>query len=146
MKNYLIIGGSSGIGKSLAEILSENANVFATFCKTELSHPAINYFYHEASEKLNLEKLPEVIDGLAYCIGSIQLKPFHRFTEEDYIKDYQLQVLGAVKVIQDILPRLKQSSCASIVSIFYRSGADRVHFPQFRFRQVRALLRGLQRP
>lgn len=115
MKNYLIIGGSSGIGKSLAEILSENAHVFATYCKTELAHPSINYFYHKASDKLNLDKLPEVIDGLAYCVGSIQLKPFHRFTEEDFILDYQLQVLGAVKVIQDILPRLKQSSCASIV-------------------------------
>jgi NAD(P)-dependent dehydrogenase (short-subunit alcohol dehydrogenase family) len=115
VKNYLIIGGSTGIGKSLVEILSENSNVFATFCKTELAHPAINYFYHEASDKLDLDKLPEVIDGLAYCVGSIQLKPFHRFTEEDFIIDYQLQVLGAVKVIQDILPRLKQSSCASIV-------------------------------
>ncbi len=115
MKNYLIIGGSTGIGKSLVENLSENSNVFATFCKTELAHPAIIYFYHEANDKLDLDKLPEVIDGLAYCVGSIQLKPFHRFAEEDFILDYQLQVLGAVKVIQDILPRLKQSSCASIV-------------------------------
>lgn len=115
MKNYLIIGGSTGIGKSLVEILSENSNVFATFCKTELAHPAINYFYHEANDKLDLDKLPEVIDGLAYCVGSIQLKPFHRFTEEDFLKDYQIQVLGAVKVIQEVLPKLKQSNSASIV-------------------------------
>ena len=56
-----------------------------------------------------------MIDGLAYCVGSIQLKPFHRFTEEDFIRDYQLQVLGAVKVIQEILHKLKQSSSPSIV-------------------------------
>ena len=56
-----------------------------------------------------------MIDGLAYCVGSIQLKPFHRFTEEDFIRDYELQVLGAVKVIQEILPKLKQSSSPSIV-------------------------------
>ena len=115
MKNYLIIGGSTGIGNSLVKILSENNQVYASYNKTEVSDSMATYFYHDVSNSLNQEILPEVIDGLAYCVGSIQLKPFHRFTEEDFIRDYQLQVLGAVKVIQEILPKLKQSSSPSIV-------------------------------
>ena len=115
MKNYLIIGGSTGIGNSLVKILSENNQVYASYNKTEVSDSMATYFYHDVSNSLNQEILPEVIDGLAYCVGSIQLKPFHRFTEEDFIRDYELQVLGAVKVIQEILPKLKQSSSASIV-------------------------------
>lgn len=115
MKNYLIIGGSTGIGKSLVDILSIDNKVFASYCKTEIQDSKASYFYHEASNSLNQENLPNEIDGLAYCVGSIRLMPFHRFTEEDYIKDYQLQVLGAVKVIQNILPRLKRSTAASIV-------------------------------
>ena len=115
MKNYLIIGGSTGIGNSLVKILSENNQVYASYKKTEVSDSAVAYFYHDVSNSLNQEILPEVIDGLAYCVGSIQLKPFHRFTEEDFIRDYELQVLGAVKVIQEILPKLKQSSSPSIV-------------------------------
>ena len=115
MKNYLIIGGSTGIGNSLVKILSENNQVYASYNKTEVSDSMATYFYHDVSNSLNQEILPEVIDGLAYCVGSIQLKPFHRFTEEDFIRDYELQVLGAVKVIQEILPKLKQSSSPSIV-------------------------------
>jgi NAD(P)-dependent dehydrogenase (short-subunit alcohol dehydrogenase family) len=115
MKNYLIIGGSTGIGKSLVDTLSENNQVFASYCKTKVHDSKANYFYHDVSDSLNLENLPEVIDGLAYCVGSIQLKPFHRFTDQDFLNDYKLQVLGAVKIIQDILPRLKQSDSASIV-------------------------------
>ena len=115
MKNYLIIGGSTGIGNSLVKILSENNQVYASYNKTEVSDSMATYFYHDVSNSLNQEILPEVIDGLAYCVGSIQLKPFHRFTEEDFIRDYELQVLGAVKVIQEILHKLKQSSSPSIV-------------------------------
>jgi len=115
MKNILIIGGSNGIGKALANMLAEDHTVIASFFKSETKHPHIHYFYHNAQESLNLDALPETIDGLAYCVGNISLKPFHRFTEEDYLQDYKTQVIGAVNVIQDILPRLKLSASSSIV-------------------------------
>lgn len=115
MKNILIIGGSNGIGKALANMLAEDHTVIASFFKSETKHPHIHYFYHNAQESLNLDSLPETIDGLAYCVGNISLKPFHRFTEEEYLQDYKTQVVGAVKVIQDILPRLKLSASSSIV-------------------------------
>jgi NAD(P)-dependent dehydrogenase (short-subunit alcohol dehydrogenase family) len=59
--------------------------------------------------------LPDVIDGLVYCPGSINLKPFHRFSDDDFMKDFELQVLGAVKVIRAVLPKLKKAEQASIV-------------------------------
>ena len=117
MKNILIIGGSNGIGKALANMLAEDHTVRASFFKSETKHPHIHYFYHNAQESLNLDALPETIDGLAFCVGNISLKPFHRFTEEDYLQDYKTQVIGAVKVIQDILPRLKLSASSSIVLV-----------------------------
>jgi NAD(P)-dependent dehydrogenase (short-subunit alcohol dehydrogenase family) len=115
MKNILIIGGSNGIGKALANMLAEDHTVFATYYTSETKHDRIHYFYHNTQEPINLASLPDAIDGLAYCVGNISLKPFHRFTEEDYLQDYKIQVIGAVKVIQDILPRLKLSSLSSIV-------------------------------
>lgn len=110
-KNIVIIGGNSGIGKSVTEKLkSAGANIFG---------------YHrsgEGQEQLDvtarfesIEGLPEVIDGLVYCPGTINLKPFHRFSVEDFQKDYEVNVLGAVKVLQACLKGLKKSESASVV-------------------------------
>lgn len=110
-KNIVVIGGNSGIGKSIAEKLeSVGANIFV---------------YHrsgEGAERLDvtakfetIEGLPEVIDGLVYCPGTINLKPFHRFSIEDFQKDYEVNVLGAVKVLQTCLKGLKKSESASVV-------------------------------
>jgi NAD(P)-dependent dehydrogenase (short-subunit alcohol dehydrogenase family) len=119
MKNYLIVGGSSGIGQALAELLaSEGHQVFATFQRHEPTNTnsGINYHYcNVLDESLDLEFLPEVLDGIAYCPGSIQLKPFHRIQPMDFVSDYQLQVVGAVKVLQAILPRLKKAENSSVI-------------------------------
>jgi NAD(P)-dependent dehydrogenase (short-subunit alcohol dehydrogenase family) len=62
----------------------------------------------DVTEKFeNIDGLPDVIDGLVYCPGSINLKPFHRFSIEDFQKDYEINVLGAVKVLQACLKALK---------------------------------------
>jgi NAD(P)-dependent dehydrogenase (short-subunit alcohol dehydrogenase family) len=119
MKNYLIIGGSSGIGKSLAAILKEKGNkVFATYNENEVTSDDPNLNYHHldvTAETPNLSFLPDTVDGFAYCPGSINLKPFHRIAPEKFIEDYQLQVIGAIKVLQQILPNLKKSESGSIL-------------------------------
>ncbi|MFT5886059.1 MAG: NAD(P)-dependent dehydrogenase (short-subunit alcohol dehydrogenase family) [Arcticibacterium sp.] len=118
MKNYLIIGGSSGIGKELVALLKdEEAHVYATYHKNAVENQAnVTYYKFDVlNDSLNLDDLPEEIHGLAYCPGSINLKPFHRFKEADFIDDFKLQVLGATNLIQTILPRLKKSGDASIV-------------------------------
>jgi NAD(P)-dependent dehydrogenase (short-subunit alcohol dehydrogenase family) len=62
-----------------------------------------------------LEALPDEIHGLVYCPGSINLKPFHRLSKEDFLNDFNQNVLGALQVIQKILPNLKRAGSSSVV-------------------------------
>lgn len=58
---------------------------------------------------------PEKLDGLVYFPGSISLKPFHRISAEEFTKDLQINLLGAIHVLQSALPALKASGNASVV-------------------------------
>jgi NAD(P)-dependent dehydrogenase (short-subunit alcohol dehydrogenase family) len=62
-----------------------------------------------AAEKLDLETLPETLQGLVYCPGTIVLKPFQRLTIDDFKADFNVNLLGAVKVIQGCKQQLKKS-------------------------------------
>ena len=119
MSTYLIIGASSGIGKQLATQLSgQGHQVIGTYCshKMEAEETGVQYHYLDILQPdISVNFLPEVIDGLVYCPGSIQLKPFARITPNDFAKDYELQVLGAIKVIQAALPKLKAATSPSII-------------------------------
>lgn len=118
MKNYLIIGGSSGIGNELVRIIEKRGDkIYTTFNSNEIySRENVQYFKFDVNQDvLPLENIPDEIHGLAYCPGAINLKPFTRFKEEDFIDDFKFQVLGATKVIQHVLPNLKKSGNASIV-------------------------------
>jgi NAD(P)-dependent dehydrogenase (short-subunit alcohol dehydrogenase family) len=116
MKNILLIGASSGIGKATAEKLSQHHRVYGSFNSNPSTHNDIHYFkYNVLEDELNLEELPDVIHGLVYCPGAIHLLPFKRISEDQFLDDYRLQVTGAVKTIQRILPRLRKAENASIV-------------------------------
>ena len=118
MKNIVIIGCGQGIGFAAAKILSENYNVIG-ISKTENSEVEnLNIEFHQLdilSGNLDEINFPDAIDGLVYAPGSINLKPFNRLSVADFQNDFEVNVLGAVKTIQKLLPNLKKSETASIV-------------------------------
>ena len=104
-KKTLIIGGSSGIGLATRELLtSQGHEVISTSRST-----------FEASDSAATLEIPDELDGLVYCPGSITLKPFRRLTEEDFLKDLQVNLLGATRALQLAFPALSKSPSASVV-------------------------------
>ena len=119
MKNYLIIGGSGGIGMALAKQLAQSGNnVIATYNKNEPVQEGSNIRFHQLNvldDTITLDFLPDELSGIIYCPGSINLRPFERIKPIDFESDYKLQVIGAIKIIQAVLPKLKKAENASIV-------------------------------
>ncbi|WP_026897832.1 SDR family NAD(P)-dependent oxidoreductase [Daejeonella oryzae] len=116
-KTYLIIGGSSGIGFSIAEKLIEGgAEVFSTSRDISKTFPGEKIQLDISDDLSDLNsQLPEKLDGVVYCPGTINLKPFSRLTDQDFINDFSVNVLGAVKVIRQVINKLKKSGNASII-------------------------------
>ncbi len=115
-KNYLIIGGSSGIGFELAKRLSAKKHSVIVSSRHQQETGATKLFVFNAlTDQLPVNELPDTIHGLAYCPGSINLKPFHRLSDQDFLEDFNLNVLGAVKVIRAALPLLKNAEQSSIL-------------------------------
>jgi NAD(P)-dependent dehydrogenase (short-subunit alcohol dehydrogenase family) len=118
MANILIVGASSGIGLALAQqLISEGNTVYGTFNKTGQTANGFKQFQRLdiLDENPDFSFLPDTVDGIVYCPGAVVLKPFVRIKPEDFMADYQLQFIGAVKVIQACLPKMKNSLHASIV-------------------------------
>jgi NAD(P)-dependent dehydrogenase (short-subunit alcohol dehydrogenase family) len=119
MGNYLIIGASSGIGKVLAEQLAAAGNrIYGTYFTHEptSSNDLITYQYlNVLDENIAVDYLPNEMDGVVYCPGTIHLKPFNRFSPTDFLEDFNLQVVGAIKVIQAVTAKLKNAEHPSIL-------------------------------
>ncbi len=114
MKTILIIGGSKGIGNALLNILVETCKVINISRTTpEISHENLTNYNIDVTE----DELPvlDTIDGIVYCPGSINLKPFSRLKIEDFEQDFKINVLSAVKVIQFYLKNLLASESPSVV-------------------------------
>ena len=117
MKNILLIGGSYGIGNAIAKALQNDANVFiASRTNENLAGLNIQHISFDAAlDTLNTTSLPSIIDGLVYCPGSINLRPFKGLKPEAFEADLQINFIGLVKVIQAVLPNLVASEQSSIV-------------------------------
>ncbi len=114
MKKILIIGGNKGIGNAILLQQLENNTVYTISRNApEINHPNLIHF------SLNVlhDTLPEIesLDSLIYCPGSITLKPFSSLSIDDFKNDFEINIIGAVRVIQKYLPILKKGNQPAIL-------------------------------
>ncbi len=119
MKNILLVGAGSGIGLRTAQLLAPESSLFIATRSPKPELEALNVPVQiltvGTAPLTNILEVPEVLHGLVYCPGSINLKPFLRLTPEDFMADFEQNVVGAVNVIHAALPALKKAEGASVV-------------------------------
>ena len=64
----------------------------------------------------------EEVSAVAYAVGTINLKGLGRLTPDDFLQDYQINVVGAALAVQASLGMLKKNK-GSILFFFERSGS-----------------------
>lgn len=114
MKTIIVVGGSKGIGKAIIEKLIPNYLIInLSRSKPHIEHQNLKHYNCDVLS----DELPAVerADGLIYCPGSINLKPFKRLSLDDFRTDFEINVIGAVRSIQAYAPALVQSENGSIV-------------------------------
>ena len=117
MGTYLFAGASSKIAIETARQLKIQGHQVSGI-STKMDNSDYDKFY--TVDKYDFGTFPAVdgaVDGLVYFPGTINLKPFNRLSQNDFLNDYYVNSLGAVAFIQAYLVNLKQSANAAIVLI-----------------------------
>lgn len=132
---YIVAGASGAIGRALcSQILDRGGTPLligrsyeklldvANECNDRLKNMSIDntcriisdidFANPTVSGPTLLNELKDVksINGLAYCVGSITLKPIKSCQLNDYLDSYHLNVLGAIELVKASMNGLKHSA------------------------------------
>lgn len=126
-KVYVVVGGSRGIGLGVVKRLAAAGNQVHVFSRTAGELASIANVQHTVFDAVNdtatAEMFPPQIDGLAYCPGSFNAKSIRSLKVETLRADFEINVVGAVKVIQAALSGLKKSSSESASVLLFSTVA-----------------------
>lgn len=121
-KQFLVVGGSSGIGEEVVRQVESAGGIVYSASRnpgSNLQNPRSRTIRWDATEsEIPTEELPEELDGMVYCPGSINLKPFPRLTDADFRSDFDINLMGAVRAIRSALPSLKKAEPPSSIVLF----------------------------
>lgn len=116
MSQYLIVGGTQGIGRALVDMLVSQGHEVHVWARNAVVIPgALVYSCDITDQAASLPEIPAPLNGVVYCPGSINLKPFSRLSPEDFLQDLHINLLGAVRALQAAHKSLKQSPQSSVV-------------------------------
>ena len=124
---YVIVGGSGGIGAALAHRLARQGKVHligrdAAKLEALANELTGSFAVADVMDRSALEAAIQLagpaLAGLAYAVGSINLKPVSRITDEDVERDFRLNALGAFRAVQAALPALKANEGVSSILLF----------------------------
>lgn len=120
MGKFLIVGGNSGIGLAAGRKLLAQGYELIQWSRDsgELAQAGakqVDYQIGKGDVDLLQASLPETLDGLIYCPGSVRLKPFHRTPLHEFREDFEINAVGAVEVIQLALSSLRAGDGGAVV-------------------------------
>jgi NAD(P)-dependent dehydrogenase (short-subunit alcohol dehydrogenase family) len=136
-ERVMIVGATGGIGAALARrvaargavpvLLARDATRLAALAQ-ELpgAESAAVDVLDSAALKAAVARLGSPLAGLAFCVGSIVLKPAARTTEAELLDAYRLNVVGAAMAVQAALPALVAANGSVVL---FSSVAARAGFP-----------------
>ncbi len=109
-KKIFVFGGTGAIGKALSvKLKKENLSPIIISRNEEELKKLSNEIECEyrVCDVLNSEKIRTISDefkdkicGLAYCVGSINLKPIKMSKDEDFLESFKINTLGAINAIK----------------------------------------------
>ena len=117
-EKYVIFGATGSIGSSLAEQLKNSGNDIHLVARNESELSPIceklgcSHTIADVLEEGFIEKVKadiSEIKGLAYCVGSIDLKPLRMISEQDFQKCMKLNLYSAVEAIKGFQESLKKN-------------------------------------
>ena len=154
-KKFLIIGATGAVGSSLVKLIKDDdrlANEAHLVGKNEdevsklSEETGFNYTIADVLQSDFLEKLEEdlkdvEIHGIAYCVGSIDLKPINLITKKDYLKSFELNFFPIVDIIKKFQENLKRNKSSIVL---FSTVAVKQGFPNHSIiSPVKASLEGL---
>ncbi|MDC6479939.1 SDR family oxidoreductase [Candidatus Pelagibacter sp.] len=117
-EKYLIFGATGSVGSSLAEQLKNSGNDIHLVARNESEVKVIaeklgcSYTVADVLEDGFIEKVKSDVNeikGIAYCVGSIDLKPLRMVTEADMNKCMKLNLYSAIEAIKGFQESLKKN-------------------------------------
>ncbi len=119
--NFVIAGGSKGIGLELVRRLKPNADRIDVYSRNidelvvdeQVRHHVCDF----VQEEIQFEALPDTIHGAVYCPGSINLRSFRSLKVNDFRNDLEVNLIGAIKFLQGCLTGLRKGSGEQTASV-----------------------------
>lgn len=121
----LIFGGTGGIGAALARRLRAQGRSVHLVARNEANLKALaseigaSWTVCDVNDPAAIQKAVadagEGLSGLAYAVGTINLKPVARLSDADFEQDFRVNALGAVRAVQAALPAFKKQDSASVL-------------------------------
>jgi len=125
MSKYLIFGATGSIGTKLAEelyksnkeihLIGRNKDELELLSsKVNCDYTVLDILNDNISEFVKDEFKDIEVSGIAYCVGSIDLKPFKLTKASDFVSSYVLNLVAVTDIIRSFQDNLKRNN-ASIV-------------------------------
>ena len=151
-KKILIFGATGSVGSSLTKLAKESSMDAHLIGKNEdeisnlKDQTGFSYSIADVTDQNFIETIDKDLDGLeisgiAYCVGSIDLKPLNLVSKKDYLKSFELNLFPIVEIIKKYKDNLKKNKSSVVL---FSTVAVKQGFPNHSIiSPVKASLEGL---